>query len=433
MIGEDGRDGDTSSLWQVLTREIRSEDLAEIRQALAWLRRQMPGVLKVPPTLNFIPDANCILRELDFLCRRQREPGRTALQEVVDAGSARLFAPADLEVEVLENIPQLAVETKFVPDQYFAAWTEYKKRIHFFTLVTRRTIVLSDPDDVYLFDAIGVVGADAIISDDKVVLATGRAVKPTIVQGHLRRLTRQEAVRRTLALQGMMMLLLAGKGIEEIVRLCIRRPRVGVPALLGSAGILCLVDRWQMRTSGRSVVREFWGILKGEAGSILEALGELTRSAESSLAAVESTLGVRAPRSLGQFITAALISAGRPVPEPDLIEAIHAEGYDAWAGNRGEAESLDQWKSRCWQSFVSEVRQMLRTDPGILRTEHGWTSKLLPGISPVLVGSAGAPSASTAAVDSPAQSPEQRLARAAGRTREAKKHRPRGKSPRRTR
>src|SRR3954470_11586216 len=125
------RDTDSSSLWQVFTKEIRSEHLAEIRQLLAWLRRQMPGILNVPPTLNFIPDANCILRELDYLCRRQRDPGRTALQEVVDAGSARLFAPTTLEAEVLDNIPQLAVETKFSAERYFAAWIEYRKRIHF--------------------------------------------------------------------------------------------------------------------------------------------------------------------------------------------------------------------------------------------------------------------------------------------------------------
>lgn len=86
-----------------------------------------------------------------------------------------------------------------------------------------------------------------------------------------------------------------------------------------------------MRTNGRSVIREVWGVLKGEVGTILDALSELTRSAESNLAAVESSLGERPSRSLGQFITAALLSAGGPVSGPELIEAVHREGYDAWA------------------------------------------------------------------------------------------------------
>jgi hypothetical protein len=374
------------AFWEDLVKDIRSENLAEVRKVLAWLQRQMPGAFTLPPVLNFIPDANCILKELDYLCRRQQKSGgKTALQEVVDAGSARLFATADLEQEILENIPVIAGQTNFPPERYIEAWRGYKNRIHFFRRTVRGSVSLSDPDDVYLFDAQSIIGADGIISDDSVVLATGRALKPTRIHRSLRQFTRAEAVRRTLAIQGMLFLLLAGKGLQELIKLCIRRPNVGIPAVLGVAGTLFLVDRWRAGKTGRSFIKEIWGGVRGEGVALLDALGDMTKSSEANLAEVERELAGRPVRTLKQYINTTLIYSAKPISESTLIDAIHLDGYDAWASDRSDDETFDARRIRLWARFEQDVRQRLQGGEDFLRQPDGWTTKLLPHVGAIEV------------------------------------------------
>lgn len=387
------------ALWEDLAKDIRSEDLVEMRKVLAWLQTQMPGAFTLPPVLNFIPDANCVLKELDYLSRRQQKPGgKTALQEVVDSGSARLFATADLEREVLENIPVIAGQTEFPAERYVEAWNGYKGRIHFFRRKVRGSVSLSDPDDVYLFDAQSIIGADGIISDDSVVLGTGRALKPTRIHRSLRQFTRDEAVRRTLAIQGMVFLLLAGKGLQELIKLCIRKPKVGIPAVLGIAGTLFLVDRWRAGKTGRSFIKEIWRGVTGEAGAMLEALGEMTKSSESNFAEVERELAGRPVRTLEQYINTALIYSAKPIDESTLIDAIHVDGYDAWAGDRSDDETLDDRRTRLWTTFERDVRMGLQRGEDFLLQAAGWTTKLLPHVGAIEVVAEMGPSSTVEAL-----------------------------------
>jgi predicted nucleic acid-binding protein len=85
-----------------------------------------------PYSLDLILDANAVLRDIRFLVKNQTNPeARTDLQETIDAGTVRAFAPEFLRDEIAKNIPEIAERDGLSENRYWEEWEEYQPRITF--------------------------------------------------------------------------------------------------------------------------------------------------------------------------------------------------------------------------------------------------------------------------------------------------------------
>jgi hypothetical protein len=373
-------DGDpasgTDDLLQDLVARFRSDELTTLRQVLAWAQRQMP-YFKLPPRFYLIPDTNCILKEIDYLCRRRVGPGRTALEEVVDAGLVRLFAPLELDHEMTEHLVEFAIARGGEPAEYLAEWARYKTKIHLFRAPDDSPVTIADPDDAFLIRAMNLLCADAVVTDDAVVIDATKALRPTAVQRVLRTISRDEAVRLGLSVYGMLAAVVYVKAVGFVGASIWRNPKIGIPILLFAALGAYLYDRKAVEETGTSVIRKALGSAGRGVVALLHAIEEHANSTKDNLDALGD---VPATRELKVMVTANLIAAGEPLSLDHLVEEIHLDGYDPWAAcpeNTGEA--LQDWTTRAWQQFRCDVDRLLRSDPRCVWNGGGWTTRLLLG------------------------------------------------------
>jgi hypothetical protein len=361
-----------------LIATFRSDELANFRHLMALAQRQFP-FFKLPPRLYLVPDTNCLLKEIDYACRRRLEPGRTALEEVVDAGLVCLFAPTEVEAEVLEHIPGFAAARGGDPVMYFAEWERYRKKIHLFRAEDDAPVDISDPDDACLLRASRIVGADAVITDDEVVLRATRSLKPPAVQRQLRAVSRDEAVRLGLSVYGVLAAIISGGALKWIVTFAWRKPKIAIPILLAAGVGLFLYDRKAVRDTGTSAIRDALGATGRGLEALMTTIEERAASVANNLGAVGANIGPAAVRPLEKIVLATLVSVGKPRTLSEVLSDVQIEGYDPWgASPQQSGETQKQWMDRAWNEFGLQVSRILRSDPCCFRTGTGWTTHLLP-------------------------------------------------------
>jgi predicted nucleic acid-binding protein len=108
-----------------------------------------------PYSIDLILDANAVLSDIRFLVKNRMDPeARTDLQETIDAGTIRAFAPKFLEDEIAENIPQIAERDGVSEERYWEEWKSYKRRIIFKDVcdgaiqVASQSIDVADEEDL---------------------------------------------------------------------------------------------------------------------------------------------------------------------------------------------------------------------------------------------------------------------------------------------
>jgi hypothetical protein len=367
--------GDGKNLIDSLVARFRSDELAELRHIVAMAQRQLPSI-QLPPRLYLVPDTNCILKELDYSCRRRLTPGRSALEEVVDAGLVRLFAPMELEAEVLEHIPDIAAHGKRDPAAYFAEWERYKKKIHLFRAEDDARVDIADPDDACFIRASRIVAADAIITDDEIVLDAAVSIRPPVVHGPLRQVSRDEAVRLGLSVQGMLVATISGGVLKRLVTSIARRPKIGIPILLAVGLAAFLYDRKAVRETGTSAIREVLRATGRGLVSIMSTINERSASATKNLGAVGGE--GRTARQLESTVLATLIAEGKPMGEADVVSNVQIEGFNPWvAWPQKRDDDYRQRISQAWIELGLHVANFLRSDPRCFWTGTGWTTRLL--------------------------------------------------------
>lgn len=87
---------------------------------------EIAGTRPRPFEKSIILDANAVLKDLHFLAKTRDNPeARTALQEVIDAGTIRPIAPPHLKGEIAENIPEMAEEKNIALQKLWDHWCGY--------------------------------------------------------------------------------------------------------------------------------------------------------------------------------------------------------------------------------------------------------------------------------------------------------------------
>jgi len=141
--------------------------IAENRTSEATATRDTGRELRLRPfSLDIILDANAILKDLHFLTKRRENPNaRTALQEVIDAGTVEVYAPDHLEEEICDEIPEMS-EKKDIPEEdLWDMWEELRSQIEFkevddgkLRLAARQAKGTDDPEVSYDTDDLPYVG-----------------------------------------------------------------------------------------------------------------------------------------------------------------------------------------------------------------------------------------------------------------------------------
>ncbi len=181
----------------------RSDDLRPLREVLLSLHVTTGTSLVHLRVATFVVDTNYVLGELHFLLAKAKHPGaRTALQELIGSGTARVLAPRELRDEVEEHLPQLCKEWGVDPKAAKRVWKSYRADITFCQphklpvceTESLRAIRERDPDDVAFRALHLAAGSDGILTKDKDLRETGNDVRSMRFVIDLRDYARHKAV-----------------------------------------------------------------------------------------------------------------------------------------------------------------------------------------------------------------------------------------------
>jgi hypothetical protein len=282
----------------------------------------------------------------------------------------------ELEAEVLEHIPDVAAHGGCDPAAYFAEWERYKKKVHLFRAEDDAPVDITDPDDACFIRASRIVAADAIITDDEIVLDAAVSIRPPVVHGPLRQVSRDEAVRLGLSVRGMLVATISGGVLKGLVTSIARRPKIGLSILLAAGLAAFLYDRKAVRETGTSAIREVLRAAGRNLDSLLSTINERSASVAKNLGAVGGES--RPARQLESTVLATLIAEGKPMAEADVVSNVQIEGFNPWvAWPQKRDDDYRQGISQAWIELGLHVANFLRSDPRCFWTGTGWTTRLL--------------------------------------------------------
>jgi hypothetical protein len=369
-----------------LVRRFPSDELDELRELLVWALPYAP-ILKIPPRLYLVPDTNCILKELDYATRRREKPGRSAIEEVVDAGAVRLIAPLQLDTEVREKIPEFANKTDGDVERLSVEWHRWRNKIHFIEVTSAGPVAIDDQDDACFVQALSLVGAHAIISDDTVVLDAATAIRPPFVRTAIRTVSRADAARIGLSIQGLVLVFLAGALAKGGFNLLAKQPKIAIPITLGLAGAALLYDGHKMKTTGDSPIREAFGAMAGGIGNFVEGISEYAAVATDRWNRIEEDFGP-IERPLIHNVLGVLSCASVPVEPAALARMLILGGHNPFSKRELlDGEDHQEWVMRRTGEFGHQLWNLLKSDARFLWTGEGWTVRFLaPRPTSMVVG-----------------------------------------------
>lgn len=145
--------------------------------------------------IDLVVDANIILGDIRWMLRKAKtEETRTALLEVLEAGTVTCYAPEFLKLEILKNIPVIAESNDFDEDKAQKLWSRFQHRINFIeTGDAPNPEQLQDPKDWPYLRVQEIIGATILSKDTDIPAMNGR-VAPINLTATLRSYARESAI-----------------------------------------------------------------------------------------------------------------------------------------------------------------------------------------------------------------------------------------------
>jgi predicted nucleic acid-binding protein len=346
---------------------VPSDTLAALRE-LVFLRANVDLRQVI-----LVIDTNIVLRDLRWLVSRRRTPtARTTLQELIASETVIAFAPCALRTEVLEHVPEIALDLGVSEEELRQAWQEYEKGLHFYSVKPPADIDLRlalDPDDLPFLHLYQLVGASAVYTLDKHLPAMGaQVINPDVVLA-LRDYARAASLELTLKVGGGVVIT---AGIETI------RPLVDIlkataggfanfpkPAQFGLLflGVLALahpMSRKSIADGLQALPRPTTDSIAALAQGLLtcaETLAVARTKGDQSWKLVEAALQTprRTPARVSAF--AVCLAANKPLSISEIEVGMRQAGY--------------QSKSNSSQAYL---RKVLRRDETFIEGPAGYWS-----------------------------------------------------------
>lgn len=189
---------------------MRSDQLGDLARLLTRF-----GPLPEKPAVlcaTVILDANVVIADLIWLCRRRRTAeARTNLLELLECSTVKAYAPTYLSVEIEEHLPQLEAELGISAEDARKHWKRFEARITFIEVGGPDPTYpgVSDPKDVAYVKLHKQI-ALPIVTDDRHLPSMGADVLNVQVFAPMRAYSRQRAVEYQIKAAGIGAVLAAG-------------------------------------------------------------------------------------------------------------------------------------------------------------------------------------------------------------------------------
>lgn len=283
--------------------QIRSDELAHLRDL--YKEGGPLASLGALFQLDLILDANVVIGELRWIAKHRKKPdARSALLEVLEAGTLTAWAPTFLEIEVNKHIATVVAQGAD-KSEVVAHWQRLKCHIRLVDVggAPDSSVGLRDPNDVPYLRLQERIEA-GILSNDKDVRAMGgKAIRPFRILGALRAYSRASAVHVTLQVNGFKLgtfaLTMIAKLVGEVSR-SFRRAASTVPrnvwlfALLLASLVLAIPEvRAWLRTQVSRVAAPVagpWGMVCDLALGLAAEYQRVKTQSEAEYASVRAQL-----------------------------------------------------------------------------------------------------------------------------------------------
>ncbi|MET2530192.1 PIN domain-containing protein [Ralstonia pseudosolanacearum] len=255
--------------------------------------------------VDLILDANVVIGELLWIAKRREKPdARSALLEVLEAGTLKAWAPTFLEIEVNKHIATVVAQGAD-KSEVVAHWQRLKCHIRLVDVggAPESPVGLRDPKDVPYLRLQERIEA-GILSNDKDVRAMGgKAIRPFRILGALRAYSRASAVQVTLQVNGLKLGSFALTMIGELTKRASRNLRkiagaiprdVWVLAFLLASVLLAIpeVRAWLRKQTSRAAapLAGPWDMVCDLAQSLATEYQRVKTQSEAQYASVRAQL-----------------------------------------------------------------------------------------------------------------------------------------------
>jgi len=328
------------------------------------LRVSFTELAQVP----LVVDASAVLAELRWIVRRRRSaPVRSALEELVAAGTVVAYAPPWLEDEVNEKLPVISKRERLSLESLRAAWAQYRSAIRFYEPSGKGARGAADPKDVPYSELAHELGGIAVYTRDHHLRAMGAHVIGVDQLRLLRDFARAASPGLTLKVGGaLLLLMIAGPTVALAkfgVRLLARLPTALKVSLALAAAWVVLDPR------GRAFIRRAAASpklkpMKELFARYFEELGESQVTVMNRWNAVKPSLPTRHRQPLIAHARAVCVASSAPVSERGIEAAVKKAGYRTGA-----------------RDFPRYLRRRLRADARFVETQRGyWTVIRVPAV-----------------------------------------------------
>ncbi len=259
-----------------LTENIRSDTLYNLRQIIehySQLDKYIGSIFQ----LRLVIDSNAVISDLLWMVKRKKEDNKTAIIEVIQAGTLIAYAPNQLINEIEEHLPKIAKKKKISLEKMKVEWLAYQNYLEFVEIDEDKLAAYEDSADpkdapfVILSEMLNVVG---VMSDDPHIEQLGGKRIHLDIRLSLRDYSRSAAIAFSLRIGGVVcshisigILLAMGKGIKTIAQAIFNLPEK-IRIILFFALIFVF-----LMPSVRVKVLSYLQSVKGLQGDIWEKVG----------------------------------------------------------------------------------------------------------------------------------------------------------------
>lgn len=346
---------------------VKSDILDSVR-AIAELFHPLDTMVGTLLQFRIIVDACYINSELRWILgRRQNPESRTNLQEIIDAGTVRVYAPACIEAELEEHYPEISTDLGVSVERIHQEWLVYKKRLRLYN--PKRTlpgdVSISDVDDVDYGIAFFELAANALLTEDKGFDGSG---VPTINKHlviELRTYSRDSAYHYSFYYGTATLGMVAGPLLEEFIKFVpvlwasVKSIAKQIKIFLLVAVLFVLIHPGLRKTVFEKLQlfhREFTEMLNYalvEFASYCDKVIEKKKTADEALLRI-CDAGLKPSAPVWRHVYMILFERNRPFSVERLSAKILESGYFTRSKN-----------------FVKYVKQVLRSKPFFAEMDDG--------------------------------------------------------------
>lgn len=277
------------------------DSLRQVIQSYSDLEKYIGSIFQ----LRLVIDTNAVISDLLWMARRKREENKTAIIEVIQAGTLIAYAPVQLKHEIEEHLPKIANKKNIPFEKMQNEWLAYQQYLEFIEIDEGELIKYEnsvDPKDapfVILSEMLNVAG---VISNDPHIEQLGGKRIALDIRLSLRDYSRTAAVAFSIRLGGVALsyvsvglLAALGKGVGKLLQAIINLPDKAKMLLIAGLVLVFLMPSTRARLlayfqSVKGLFGETWEQISPSIAKIIQDASEKGKEAEMKLQEIETHL-----------------------------------------------------------------------------------------------------------------------------------------------